>query len=344
MSYSQVLLATKKVNIAYNSLLPFNFENDKDFVSQFTIASPVSFSGIGLHTGKLVHVKLVPAPIGTGIVFCRTDANHIKIPAHYKNVVDTSLSTVIASSAYPDIKIGTIEHLMSALAGHQINNIIIECNGPEIPVLDGSSAKFSSLLSQVGRHVLYAIKPALKIMKTIRVHYKDAYAELSPSPKKILSLSLSIDFPASIIGKQKFDMDLTSKNFEKEIAFCRTFTFKEEIDNLHKMGLAKGGSLQNAIVVDNNTILNPEGLYCSNEFVKHKMLDAIGDLSLIGYPIYGKFSGYKSGHKLNNQLLHALMKDDDAWSFHALNYQNIGKQNKQSAIIQLNQYPQKQEA
>lgn len=313
MNYSQVLPVSEKATTAYNSLLSPYFTKNIKLTPQYTLATSINFSGIGLHTGKLVHVKLLPAPAGTGIVFIRTDLKHITIPAHFKNVTDTSLSTVITAPHHPEAKIGTIEHIMSALTAYQINNIFIECNGPEMPVLDGSAAKFISFLYQAGRKTLDAYKPVLKILKSVRVDYKDAFAEFHPSSKNQLSLSLSIDFPSSLIGKQAFHMDFTPQNFQKEIAFCRTFTFKNEIDNLQKMGLAKGGSLQNAIVVDDKRVLNPEGLYCPNEFVKHKMLDAIGDLALVGYQIHGKFIGHKSGHKLNNMLLHALMDQPNAW-------------------------------
>ena len=342
MNYPQVLPASKKVNIAYNSLLSSKFTNDINLSLQYTLASPVNFSGMGLHTGKLVHVKLIPAPVGTGIVFFRTDLDDTPIPAHYNNVIDTSLSTVIASPNNPNIRIGTVEHIMSALAGYQINNLFIECNGPEMPVLDGSAAKFTTLLHKAGRQSLYADKPAIQIMKPVRVEYNDAFAEFQPSSKNQLSLSLTIDFPNSLIGKQTFDMDLTPQNFQREIAFCRTFTFKKEIDTLHKMGLAKGGSLQNAIVVDDKKILNPEGLYCPNEFVKHKMLDAIGDLSLAGHRLYGKFIGFKSGHKLNNMLLHALMKQTDTWRFQ-FSHKLSGRVYHNSQVISLDRYPLRQE-
>lgn len=338
MNYSQVLPFSKKVNMSYNSSLPSNLFNHLHIASQYTLASPISFAGIGLHTGKLVHVTLSPAPANTGIVFSRTDINHTKIPALYNNVIDTTLNTVIAAPNNPEIKIGTIEHLMSALSGNHIHNVFIECNGPEIPVMDGSAAQFTSLIKQAGHQILYAANPAIKILKTIRIEYKDAFAELQPIPEKQLILSLSIDFPASIIGKQKFDMIFTPQNFCKELVFCRTFTFKEEIDNLHKMGLAKGGNLQNAIVVDDEKILNPEGLHCSNEFVKHKMLDAIGDLSLLGHKIYGKFIGHKSGHKLNNMLIHRLMKQQDAWCYDNSTSHQI------SNIIPINNYFETQEA
>ncbi|EUK18091.1 UDP-3-O-acyl-N-acetylglucosamine deacetylase [Commensalibacter papalotli (ex Servin-Garciduenas et al. 2014)] len=282
---------------------------------EHTISTPISCCGIGLHSGKYINLKLLPAPAGTGVIFRRTDMSNISIRACYDNVVDTTLSTVIANPKNPSIKIATIEHLMAALSGNQIDNIIVECDGPELPVLDGSSAQFNALLEQAGRQTLLAIIPSIKILKTVRVESKDAFAELVPSTYEGLTLTLSIDFPVAAIGKQIFKMHLTPENFKNELAHCRTFTLKSEIDTLHKMGLAKGGSLDNAIVVEDDIILNPNGLRCKNEFVKHKMLDAIGDLALSNVRIHGEFIGHKSGHKLNNLLLRKLMSDKEAWCY-----------------------------
>ncbi|CAK7192203.1 UDP-3-O-acyl-N-acetylglucosamine deacetylase [Commensalibacter sp. Nvir] len=281
--------------------------------AEYSIASPIVCSGIGLHTGKYICLKLLPAPAGTGIVFRRTDKNNLCIKALYSNVIDTKLSTVIANPLYPTVRISTIEHLMAALAGNYINNVIIECDGPELPVFDGSARKYVSLLQNV-EHVKYPTRAkTLKILKTVRVQDNDAFAELSPSIYKNLSLSIFINFPAKIIGKQHYSMKLTPSNFNNKIAHCRTFTFKQEIDTLLEMGLVKGGSLDNAIVVENNKIINSNGLNCKDEFVKHKMLDAIGDLSMTNMQIQGKFTGYKSGHKLNNLLLRQLMSDKKSW-------------------------------
>lgn len=282
---------------------------------EHTIVTPISCSGVGLHSGKYINLRLLPAPAGTGIIFRRTDLNNAPIRASYDHVIDTTLSTVIACPKNPSVKIATIEHLMAALAGNQINNIIIECDGPELPVLDGSSAQFNALLEQAGCQTLLAIMPCIKILQTVRVENKDAFAEFNPSSHNGLSLTLSIDFPVAAIGKQIFKMDLTPENFKNELACCRTFVLKDEIDTLHKMGLAKGGSLDNAIVVENDVILNPNGLRCKNEFVKHKMLDAIGDLSLSNARIHGEFIGHKSGHTLNNLLLRKLMADKDSWCY-----------------------------
>ncbi|MDI2090768.1 UDP-3-O-acyl-N-acetylglucosamine deacetylase [Commensalibacter oyaizuii] len=303
----------------------------------YTISTPISCCGIGLHSGQYIHLKLLPAPAGTGILFRRTDLNNAPILARYDHVIDTTLSTVIACPNNPQIKIATIEHLMSALAGNQIDNIIIECDGPELPVLDGSAAKFDQLLQTAGRQTLLSIASTIKILEPVRVEYKDAFAELRPSVYKGLSLSLSIDFPASIIGQQQFSMQLTPQNFKKELANCRTFAFKDEIDSLHKMGLAKGGSLDNAIVVENNSILNPSGLRRRDEFVRHKMLDAIGDLSLVNSRIQGHFIGHKSGHTLNNMLLRKLMAKTECWRY-------ISRKTKSFDSITMIPNLQKQEA
>ncbi|MDI2112514.1 UDP-3-O-acyl-N-acetylglucosamine deacetylase [Commensalibacter nepenthis] len=284
-------------------------------VPAHTISTPISCSGVGLHSGKYINLRLLPAPAGTGIIFRRTDLNNHPIHAHYSNVIDTTLSTVIACPNNPSIKIATIEHLMAALSGNQVDNVIVECDGSELPVLDGSSSHFNELIEQAGRQTLLAVIPNIKILKTVRVEKKDAFAELNPSLNHGLSLNLSIDFPAAAIGKQIFKMQLTPENFKAKLAHCRTFVLKSEIDTLHKMGLAKGGSLDNAIVVENDTILNPNGLRCENEFVKHKMLDAIGDLSLANVRIHGEFIGHKSGHNLNNLLLRKLMSNKDSWCY-----------------------------
>lgn len=280
-----------------------------------TISTPVSCSGIGLHSGKYINLRLLPAPAGTGVVFRRTDLDNASIKASYDTVVDTTLSTVIACEKNLTVKVATIEHLMAALSGNQIDNVIVECDGPELPVLDGSSAQFNTLLEQAGSQTLLAVMPSIKILKTVRVEAEDAFAELSPSSEEGLSLTLSIDFPVAAIGKQLFKMKLTPENFKNELAHCRTFALKKEIDTLHQMGLAKGGSLDNAIVVEDDVILNPNGLRCKNEFVKHKMLDAIGDLSLANARIHGEFIGHKSGHKLNNLLLRKLIADKTSWCY-----------------------------
>lgn len=315
MNGIQIKSLARSANAARRSVWSSFSSAQPHIAPEHTISNSMSCSGIGLHSGKYINLRLLPAPAGTGVVFHRTDLNNAFIKANYDTVVDTTLSTVIACKNDPSVRIATIEHLMAALAGNQIDNVIVECDGPELPVLDGSSAHFNTLLEQAGTQTLLAIMPSIKILKTVRVESNDAFAELNPSSEDGLSLTLSIDFPVAAIGKQLFKMKLTPENFKTELAHCRTFALKKEIDTLHKMGLAQGGSLENAIVVEDNVILNPNGLRCENEFVKHKMLDAIGDLSLANARIHGEFIGHKSGHTLNNLLLRKLMADPTSWCY-----------------------------
>ena len=296
-------------------MLPLSLSQQYNPQFEYTIHTPIVCSGNGLHTGQFINLKLLPAPAGTGIVFYRSDLGNHPIPARYDHVFDTRLSTVIADPKNSEIRISTVEHLMAALTGMQIDNVIIECDGPELPVLDGSAADYVFLLQCAGQRKLQSRAPILKVIQPIRIEEGDCFAELRPSTKPGLFLSVSIDFPAAIIGKQSFDMTLTPENFKREISYCRTFTFKHEIEHLHKMGLARGGSLDNAIVVEDDKVLNPEGLYCTDEFVRHKMLDVIGDLSLLGSRIQGTFVSNKSGHKINNLLLRKLMSQSKAWCY-----------------------------
>ena len=284
---------------------------------QHTLRNPISCSGIGLHSGRRVTLSLQPAGIDAGIVFHRTDlgaaAGETGIPARFDHVVDTRFCTVVASRADARLRVGTIEHLMAALAGCGIDNARIEIDGPELPVLDGSAAPFMFLIDCAGRAEQAAPRRTIEVLKRVRVEEGLAFAEFHPSPAACLSLNLSIDFPARIIGRQSYGMILTRQAFRRELARCRTFTMLDEIEALREAGLARGGSLDNAIVVDDEAVLNPAGLRFGDEFVRHKMLDAVGDLSLGGHPIRASFVGHRSGHGLNNRLLRALFADPAAW-------------------------------
>lgn len=281
---------------------------------QKTLARPISCVGIGLHTGHRISLSIEPAPVNSGIVFQRTDISAAPIPALYDHVVETRLSTVIGDATHRENRVATIEHLMSALAGLGIDNVRIFVDGPELPVLDGSSADFVFLLDCAGRLEQEAPRREIRILKPVHVESGSASVTLLPAENSAFALSMSIDFTASAIGCQNFDLRLTEMAFRKELAFSRTFTNRQEIETLRSMGLALGGSLDNAIVVDEDRILNPTGLRASNEFVRHKLLDAVGDLALAGAYIHGHFVGSRSGHQLNNTLLRKLFADRSAWA------------------------------
>jgi UDP-3-O-[3-hydroxymyristoyl] N-acetylglucosamine deacetylase len=260
-----------------------------------------------LHSGVDVLLKLLPAPSGTGIVF-RNSITGAEIPARFDNVVDTRLCTVIAAN---DARVGTIEHLMAALSACRIDDIFVEVNAAELPILDGSASPFLFLLESAGIAEQDGAAETIEILRPVRVEQAGGYAELHPHHPGGggFELSLSIDFEASAIGTQTLDMTLGADSFASEIAAARTFTLAGEVAALREAGLAKGGSLDNAIVVDGAKILNPAGLRWADEFVRHKMLDVVGDLALAGAAISGRFIGHCTGHKINNLLLRELFSD-----------------------------------
>ncbi|MCE2574763.1 UDP-3-O-acyl-N-acetylglucosamine deacetylase [Komagataeibacter sp. FNDCR2] len=283
---------------------------------QHTLRQPISSVGTGLHTGARITLRLSPAPENTGIVFRREDRGDLPpLAAHYDTVVDTRLSTVLAHDPQADAsaRIATVEHLMAALAGCGIDNVFIDVNGPEIPVFDGSAAEFVFLIECAGIRPQAAPRRNIYINRTVRVEDGDAYAELSPSREPGLLIDISIDFPAAAIGRQRYTARMDSRHFHKQLSAARTFVLQPEIEHLHAIGLARGGSLDNAIVVSGDHVLNPTGLRHPDEFVRHKVLDAIGDLHLAGGMIHGYFRGHKSGHTLNNRLLRKLFSDQANW-------------------------------
>jgi UDP-3-O-[3-hydroxymyristoyl] N-acetylglucosamine deacetylase len=277
--------------------------------TQTTLKASIGCVGVGLHGGARVSVTLRPAPAGHGIVFRRTDLG-ASVCATFDRVVDTRLCTVIAGGG---ARVATIEHLMAAFAGSGIDNALVEVDGPELPILDGSAAGFLFLIECAGVEEQSAARRAVEVLRPVRVTDGEAFAELRPSRDATLDLSLSIAFPAAAIGRQALTMRLSSDSFAAELSRARTFTLAEEVEMMRAAGLARGGSLDNAVVVDGARVLNPGGLRMRDEFVRHKMLDAVGDLALIGGPIHGSFTGHRSGHTLNNRLLRALMADAGAW-------------------------------
>ena len=280
--------------------------------NQQTIKKTISISGIGLHSGKQVEMKLVPAEIDQGIKFIRSDkSNDNVINAIWSNVSETVLSTTISNSS--KLKISTIEHLMSALSGLHIDNLAIYINASEVPIMDGSSKPFVDLIENVGIKVQNKKRKVLNVKKVIEVKSNQSSAKIIPNNQ--FSIDFEIDFPSQLVSKQSCQLQLINGNYKSDIAAARTFGFEKDVEYLRANGLALGGSLDNAVVVGENEILNKDGLRYTDEFVRHKILDSIGDLYLAGSPIIGYFYGNKSGHHLNNELLRKLFSDKSNYEY-----------------------------
>lgn len=278
--------------------------SDSSF-NQRTVKEPISCQGIGLHSGAPVNLSILPAPANHGIVFVRTDlAKPVEIPARAEFVVDTSLATTLGRDG---VKVGTVEHLMAALAGLGIDNARIELDGPEVPIMDGSAAPFAYLVKTAGIRVLSEPKSFLIVKKPVTVMDGDKEATLTPANR--FKVDCTIDFKHPLISDQSITFEFSDRNFSREVARARTFGFLRDVEMLKKMGLAKGGSLENAIVVDEFSILNPDGLRFPDEFVRHKLLDAIGDVSLFGCPVIGHLKVFKGGHALNHKLVTKVLQD-----------------------------------
>ncbi|MBF0328512.1 MAG: UDP-3-O-acyl-N-acetylglucosamine deacetylase [Nitrospirae bacterium] len=275
---------------------------------QRTIKKEVVFSGIGLHTGKQATVKIKPAARDTGIVFYRTDKGAL-IRANMESVIDTAFATTIGVNG---VKIKTIEHMLAAAAGLGIDNLLVEVDGPEIPVLDGSAIELTEILLEAGIAKQGKKMPYIKILKPIV--YEDAHSRAVAIPFDGRRFSYYINFSHHILGQQEITMDLNETNFVKEVAPARTFGFLKDVEMLRANGLAKGGSLDNAIIVGENGVINKSGLRFKDEFVRHKLLDSIGDLSLIGYPIQGHVMLEKSGHTANLNFLKKLISSFDSYT------------------------------
>jgi UDP-3-O-[3-hydroxymyristoyl] N-acetylglucosamine deacetylase len=278
---------------------------------QKTLSKTIKIKGIGLHSGKSVSLRLCPAPAGHGIVFKRTDLEEGKnlIPALYDRVTDTRLCTLIENEF--GAKVGTIEHLMAALHAAGIDNLLIELDAAEVPVMDGSSKPFIDAIDSAGLQEQSAPRRAIKILKTITVRDGDKTVILSPSDVPVFRGKIEFAHPS--IGAQEYTLKLVNGNFRHDVADCRTFGFLKEAEMLRAAGLGLGGSLENAVILDEDGVMNEEGLRCTDEFARHKVLDAVGDLYLAGGPILGAYDGYKGGHALNNAILHALFADRTAW-------------------------------
>ncbi len=282
------------------------------FQIQQTIADPLSIKGIGLHTGINISMQLYPAEANYGIKFIRKDLyNNNIIEALWSNVTNTKLSTTISNKN--GASVSTIEHLMSALSGLHIDNIKIEIDGPEVPIMDGSSIKFVDLIDKTSIKSLNKKRKILKVKKNIKIEKNDTSVELKPNNQ--FSIDFEIDFPSKLVSQQSCHLQLVNGNYKTDIASARTFGFEKDVDMLRSNGLALGGSLDNAVVVGESKILNSDGLRFKDEFVRHKILDSIGDLYLAGAPIQGYFLGNKSGHHLNNLLLRSLFADKNNYEY-----------------------------
>ncbi|SFH67809.1 UDP-3-O-acyl-N-acetylglucosamine deacetylase [Modicisalibacter xianhensis] len=280
-------------------------------IKQRTLKNTMRATGVGLHSGEKVYLTLRPAPVNTGIVFVRTDLEpEVRIPARAENVTDTMLCTALSSNG---AKVATVEHLMSAFAGLGIDNAIVELSAPEVPIMDGSAGPFVFLIQSAGIEEQNAAKKFIRIKREIGVTDNGKEALFLPYDGFKVSFSIDFDHPVFDSQEQTAVVDFSTTSFVKEVSRARTFGFMRDLEFLRSQNLALGGSLDNAIVVDEYRILNEGGLRYEDEFVKHKVLDAIGDLYQLGYSLIGEFRGVKSGHALNNQLCREMMANPDAW-------------------------------
>lgn len=281
--------------------------------NQRTLKKSIQATGVALHSGEPVLLTIHPAPENAGIWFTRTDCEPpVKVRAYFENVCDTMLCT---SLQHQGVKVATVEHLLSALAGLGIDNAYIDVNAAEIPIMDGSAAPFVFLIQSAGIREQSAPKRYIRILKPIRVEDNGKFVQFTPYNGYKISFTIDFDHPVFNTKPQTATMDFSVTSYVKELSRARTFGFLSDYEKLRECNLAKGGSLDNAVVVDNYRVLNEDGLRFDDEFVKHKMLDAVGDLSLLGSSLIGAFEGYKSGHELNNKLLRELVVRQDAWEY-----------------------------
>lgn len=279
---------------------------------QYTIARKAQFRGVGLHSGAAVRLSILPAPSGHGIVFSRSDLGGARIPALWDMVTPSQLCTLLENDT--GASISTIEHVMAALAGVGINNALVEVNGPEVPILDGSAAPFVRGIMEAGlRAQPEAALRAIRILKPVEVRNGEAFARLSPADH--LEIHFDIDFTDAAIGHQEKHLDMANGAFVRELMDSRTFCRLSDVEAMQKSGLALGGNFMNAVVIDGDRVLSPGGLRHRDEAVRHKMLDAMGDLALAGAPLLGSYTGHRAGHAMTNRLLRALFAQPDAWEW-----------------------------
>ncbi len=280
-------------------------------IRQRTLKNIIRATGVGLHSGEKVYLTLKPAPVDTGIIFCRTDLDPVvEIPAHALNVGLTTLCTSVNIGA---TRVDTVEHLMSALAGLGIDNVYVEVSAHEVPIMDGSAGPFVFLLQSAGIQEQNAPKKFIRVKEEVTVADGDKTATFKPYNGFKVSFTIDFDHPVFTSSSQTSSIDFSSTSFVKEVSRARTFGFMKDVEYLRSQNLALGGSVENVIVVDDYRVLNEDGLRYHDEFVKHKMLDAIGDLYLLGHSLIGQFIGHKSGHALNNKLVRALLANEQLW-------------------------------
>lgn len=280
-------------------------------IKQRTLKNVIRATGVGLHTGEKVYLTLRPAAPDTGIIFRRVDLDQpVEIPAIPENVGDTTLSTTLIKDG---VRISTVEHLLSAMAGLGIDNAYVDLNAAEVPIMDGSAGPFVFLIQSAGIEEQNAPKRFIRIKKPVKVEDGDKWVLFEPFDGFKVAFTIDFDHPAFKEGTQTAEVDFSTTSFVREVSRARTFGFMSQIEQLRANNLALGGSLDNAVVVDDYRVLNEDGLRYVDEFVKHKILDSIGDLYLLGHSLIGAFSGHKSGHALNNKLLRTLLANEDAW-------------------------------
>lgn len=283
-------------------------------ILQRTLKQTISATGVGLHSGERVKLTLHPAAPDTGIVFRRTDLPApVEVAAQPSLVNDTRLSSTLVTDT--GVRVGTIEHLMSAFAGLGIDNVVVDVTAAEIPIMDGSAAPFIFLLQTAGIEEQARPKKFIRVKQPVEVVEGDKWVKLMPHEGFSVELSIEFNHPAFNRAPQTVHIDFATRSYIDEISRARTFGFMHEVEYMRQHGLGRGGNLNNAIVIDDEYVLNPEGLRFPDEFVRHKILDAIGDLYIVGHPLIAAFSGHKSGHALNNKLLRVLLDRPDAWEF-----------------------------
>ncbi|MDR3513687.1 MAG: UDP-3-O-acyl-N-acetylglucosamine deacetylase [Caulobacteraceae bacterium] len=278
---------------------------------QHTLSAPAIIAGVGVHTGRRVRVSIRPAPADSGIVWVRTDVldRDNRIPALGEAVVETRMETVLGNAA--GVTVATVEHLSASLAALGVDNATVELDGPEAPIMDGSAEPFVQLLDRAGLRLQDAPRRYIEILSPVEVVEGDKRAALLPADQ--FEIAFEIAFSSGAIGRQSIDLAVNARSFRAELAGARTFGFIQEVEALRRMGLGLGGSMENVVVIDSDRVLNPEGLRWADEFVRHKALDAVGDLSLLGAPLIGRFEGRYAGHGINNALVRALLAQPDAW-------------------------------
>lgn len=278
---------------------------------QTTIAQKARFRGVGLHSGAAVRLAILPAPVDHGIVFVRTDLGGVRIPARWDQVTLSPLCTLLDDGA--GVTVSTVEHVMAALVGTGINNAVVEVNGPEVPILDGSSAPFVQGILEAGLRRQLAPQRAIRVLRPVEVRVGEGFARLSPADH--LEIHFDIDFADAAIGHQEKQLDMANGSFVRELMDSRTFCRQADVIQMQENGLALGGTYLNAVVIDGDKVLSPGGLRHEDEAVRHKMLDAVGDLGLAGAPLLARYTGHRAGHAMTNKLLRALFAAPDAWEW-----------------------------